>query len=411
MNLPQGSNPQTAGFTCNTCGIRFVTAELQRQHMKTDWHRYNLKRRVALLPSISSDVFAEKVLELQKLDHDEDEDEYGFHVNSRKHRGEKQLTKKDLKQQARWAERGRSETSGMEQRSHSPASVASTFSEFSLGDSEHLSDFDTGSEPNYSDSADDLDWQDTDDDSEVLTADETDEEPLEILPNYFCFYCGKNNAELEQNVRHMSHTHGLYLPERSYLVDLDGLLTFVNEVISIDNECLTCGFQGKSLESVRQHMTTKGHCKIPYESRDEKLMFSEFYNFDVDEPKSFTRTQSKKVSFQEAATEDDYTTIHVDKDLDSNLELTLPTGHKVGHRSMVRYHRQNLQPRELPEASKTVALVDRRYAPGLDSVQVTKQQREVQRIENRAKSRYERRTKTRRANHQEHFRDVLLGVL
>ena len=35
--------------------------------MKTEWHRYNLKRRVAGLPSITAGVFAEKILTLKHL--------------------------------------------------------------------------------------------------------------------------------------------------------------------------------------------------------------------------------------------------------------------------------------------------------------------------------------------------------
>ncbi|KAK3073422.1 pre-60S factor rei1, partial [Teratosphaeriaceae sp. CCFEE 6253] len=49
-------------YTCNTCQIALKTSELQRQHMQSDWHRYNLKRRVASLPPLTSEIFAEKVL-------------------------------------------------------------------------------------------------------------------------------------------------------------------------------------------------------------------------------------------------------------------------------------------------------------------------------------------------------------
>ena len=33
-------------YTCITCRVGFRTAELQRNHYKSDWHRYNLKRKV-----------------------------------------------------------------------------------------------------------------------------------------------------------------------------------------------------------------------------------------------------------------------------------------------------------------------------------------------------------------------------
>lgn len=76
--------------------------------MKTEWHRYNLKRRVAGLPSITAGVFAEKILTLKHLAKNENEDEYGFYVATRKKKtnGERQLTKKFLKSQKN---RGRTE--------------------------------------------------------------------------------------------------------------------------------------------------------------------------------------------------------------------------------------------------------------------------------------------------------------
>lgn len=53
----------TAMFTCISCRIAFDTAEEQRSHFGTDWHRYNMKRRVANLPPVSAAAFNEKVIE------------------------------------------------------------------------------------------------------------------------------------------------------------------------------------------------------------------------------------------------------------------------------------------------------------------------------------------------------------
>ena len=48
-------------FTCVTCSVAFKQADLQRDHYKTDWHRYNLKRRVADLPAVTNGDFADRV--------------------------------------------------------------------------------------------------------------------------------------------------------------------------------------------------------------------------------------------------------------------------------------------------------------------------------------------------------------
>ena len=48
-------------FTCITCRVVFVEADTQRSHYKTDWHRYNLKRKVADMPPVTAENFAERV--------------------------------------------------------------------------------------------------------------------------------------------------------------------------------------------------------------------------------------------------------------------------------------------------------------------------------------------------------------
>ncbi|KAH6614918.1 C2H2 type zinc-finger-domain-containing protein [Boeremia exigua] len=42
---------------CNSCHLSFDTNEAQREHMKSSWHVYNLKRRIVSLPPIPLSVF------------------------------------------------------------------------------------------------------------------------------------------------------------------------------------------------------------------------------------------------------------------------------------------------------------------------------------------------------------------
>lgn len=418
--IPQGFTPATAGFTCNSCCVRFVSADLQRQHMKTEWHRYNLKRRVSGLPLISSDVFAEKVLATQSSAHssDEEEDEYGFYINHRRRagKGQRQITKKELRQMAR-VERGREPNISEVEVLRGVSPAASLASTFSLGESDHFlseGDFDTGSELNYSETDSYYTGGVSDTDELYMSGSDSEiEEPLEVLPNHYCFYCDKNNHLIEANVRHMLNTHGLYIPERTYLKDLDGLLTFLNEVISIDHECLTCGFEGKSLESIRQHMISKGHCRMPYESKEEKEIFEEFYDFSLASALPDSAGTKKRVTFSDERGPLDYTLVEVEDSPNYtpySRELVLPSGSRILHREsrQPRLSVTSLVPRDVPELTKTVALVDRRFAPGLTLLDVAKQEKDVQRIEQRARNIHERRKKTKKVNYQAHFRDELL---
>lgn len=49
-------------YTCISCRVAFADGEVQRAHYKTDWHRYNLKRKVADMPPVTAENFQERVL-------------------------------------------------------------------------------------------------------------------------------------------------------------------------------------------------------------------------------------------------------------------------------------------------------------------------------------------------------------
>lgn len=47
-------------FTCLSCQVAFQTPESQRNHYRSEWHRYNLKRKVVNLPCVTLDQFSSK---------------------------------------------------------------------------------------------------------------------------------------------------------------------------------------------------------------------------------------------------------------------------------------------------------------------------------------------------------------
>ncbi len=51
----------TALFTCLACQVGFSTADEQRIHYRTDWHRYNLKRRIAEAAPVGEEEFRGRV--------------------------------------------------------------------------------------------------------------------------------------------------------------------------------------------------------------------------------------------------------------------------------------------------------------------------------------------------------------
>jgi pre-60S factor REI1 len=61
-----------------TCRVGFRDADLQRDHYKSDWHRYNLKRKIVSLPPVTADNFAERVAiqEAQQAEANKDTSQY-----------------------------------------------------------------------------------------------------------------------------------------------------------------------------------------------------------------------------------------------------------------------------------------------------------------------------------------------
>lgn len=60
MSDQEPLTPSSGLYTCLACQVAFQSAEGQRNHYKSDWHRYNLKRKVVSLPPVTSDQFNAK---------------------------------------------------------------------------------------------------------------------------------------------------------------------------------------------------------------------------------------------------------------------------------------------------------------------------------------------------------------
>ena len=94
-----------------------------------------------------------------------------------------------------------------------------------------------------------------------------------------CLFCNFDSSSVPLNVAHMERIHGMFIPEKNYLVDLDGLIGSLNEKIYEYHECLYCGKLKPSVFGLQTHMRDKGHCKIPFFTEEEQLEIGEFYDF------------------------------------------------------------------------------------------------------------------------------------
>jgi pre-60S factor REI1 len=297
--------------------------------MRSDWHRYNLKRRVTSLPPIASEVFTEKVLQAQasstaaasRAAYENtctvcnrtyfSENAYQNHLGSQKHK-------------AKLAEAGEKPIDD------EVDSVMS--STFSLGDpiNEKGEEIDSEAEEEFNEVVEGIKKTNLKDApaatrrpgrphhsavshlaenvtfmSDICLLKSQGPEDHEggsttassITANgdiplaqslKRCLFCNYDSPSVELSAAHMERIHGMFIPEKPYLVDLEGLVGSLQEKIYEFQECLYCGKLKPNVFGLQTHMRDKGHCKIPFHTEDEQLEIGEFYDFtstysDVDE--------------------------------------------------------------------------------------------------------------------------------
>lgn len=332
-------DPST-GFTCMTCHLVFKTAELQKEHYRTDWHRYNLKRQVSDLPPITAEQFRNKILaystekEAQKKEEEDvaalycaacrkkvkSRNALADHIASKKHKEKEKDTPKGPKQFVK--------------KSSSDPTPSIT----------EERDMAIPSEGEISESSDESFTE-----QQLQNLDDIDFDESQALPITSCLFCPHTTSSKEQAAEHMRFHHGFTLPDEKYLVDKEGMLEYLGLKVGAGRRCIFCpeirhGFA--TIAACQAHMRDKQHCKVNSEP-EGMLEFSEYYDYSP-------MYHSEGVGVSDAFTDDGWT-------------LTLPSGAKIGHRSLMMYYRQYLRPTEngKPNIGKTAIDKARGLYPAL----------------------------------------------
>lgn len=288
--------------------MAFIDGDGQRDHFRSDWHRYNLKRKVAELPPVSREAFNDLVTQVQSRTQQptgdaqtkipcrpckktfSNQNAYDNHIKSKKHmevvssREEEAKNKKNLSHHAN----------------------------HKLEEAEEEED------------------DDEDMEIEEIDSDEWEGEAVELLD---CLFCSHHANTLEDELHHMTEKHSFFIPELEYCVDVTGLITYLGEKIGCGFECIACKWTARrspTLDSIRKHIIDKGHCKIVLEG-ETLLELADFYDYSSSYPDAGEGVASDE-EVQQAVIQGD------------GFELVLPSGATIGHRSLCRYYRQKIDP-------------------------------------------------------------------
>lgn len=266
--------PAITGHTCLNCSVKFADANMMRDHYKTDWHRYNLKRRVAELPPVTAEEFLKRVIQQREAAESANLDAtqyckvcrkqfgtdkaYGNHMNSKKHR--ENVEKFEVEQEA---------------------------AALLVDQEDELRKLSESRAPTIEDED-----EDDDDDVEEVDSDEWDEYVENPIAQHKCMFCAKKSEDLVANLRHMSMEHSFFVPDPEFVVDLEGLMLYLGEKITRDLMCIWCNDRGRifySLDAVRKHMVDKGHCKMLHEGLS-LAEYSDYYDYSSSYPDNVSRS-------------------------------------------------------------------------------------------------------------------------
>lgn len=275
---------QTHPYTCNSCAVAFRNSDAQRTHMRSDWHRYNLKRRIADLPPVASEDYNEKVLAAQQTNTVAaaqaafartcsicqktyySENAYQNHILSKAHK-------------TRELGGGRSSRGDNN-------SVVGFTAESEPRDPEAEAEFEKVVAGMKGTSIEEVPAitrrpsappPDTDPRADHPMSPEKPEVSTVSLST--CLFCNYDSPTTKLSVAHMTKIHGLFVPEQTYLVDPEGLLRYMQAKVLLNFECLWCHKLRNNAEAVQTHMRDKGHCKIAFESEEEMIEVGQFYDF------------------------------------------------------------------------------------------------------------------------------------
>lgn len=98
--------------------------------------------------------------------------------------------------------------------------------------------------------------------------------------------------------------------------------------------CLWCNEKGKtfhSADSAKQHMLDKGHCKMIHEGI-ALAEYADFYDYSA----SYPDAADQNVDVNEE--------VQIPEIEENDYQLVLPSGVVVGHRSLMRYYKQSMDP-------------------------------------------------------------------
>merc|ERR1719502_716181 len=269
-----------ASLSCYTApGVLFANPNALRQHYKSDWHRYNLKRKIAGLPPITSAQFNKRREAAMRLRAKAGEPQKGkSHLNQKKIAKIDAHKKKHKEKARRRAQRAAANAGGESKHGASEPSradnSAAAHAAARLGIDEGaaallLAEMNKGRTQNDSSPVEDLDL-------ETITAAQ-----LRRVANPCAnLFSHGEFSSIEENLAFMHHKYGFSLPDAEFIDDLPGLMKYAVAKVRLGKLCLYCDKGFQTAAGCQNHMRDQNHCRLPIANDDYFYEeYGEFYDY------------------------------------------------------------------------------------------------------------------------------------
>jgi pre-60S factor REI1 len=181
-----------------------------------------------------------------------------------------------------------------------------------------------------------------------------------------CFFCEHMSDSAENKCVHMAKEHSFFIPDMEHVSDLEGLIKFLGVKLGAYHVCLWCSTKFyKDLASVQKHMQDKGHQKLKFEG-ETLLEYADFYSYEGDD----TLDEYDVVEDEEMLVDTSIvSTLNSKMNKPNNelefgdevFELVLPSGARIGHRSLFKYYKQSFGHRNLEMKQKSNLTLKDKY--------------------------------------------------
>lgn len=282
---------EEVGVYCSTSGTYMVSKDELSEHYRSDFHRYNLKRKIAGLAPVTREwyearkaqLLASSAAPVQRIWFDPltrkkfyTENTYAAYTRSNKYQ--------DLVKRSGQPAPAAVVTLRVERRQQQPAAAAEPLAKLAEADAKGLFKIKPAERPDGGggDESDGHEGQGSEwgTDSDQEMEEEREWEEWDVRR---CLFDNTMLESLEGNLEYMLRNFGFYLPDAQYLVDPEGLVKYLGAKLQHGHVPLyksgsnPQAKQFASLHGVQRHMVDTCRCKLLYDGNEEE--YEEYYDY------------------------------------------------------------------------------------------------------------------------------------